>query len=80
MLNSLPLLSIIYAPLLPIAILPKTLDYDVFVQAPSGAGKTAAYCIAVLKAVDLAAEECQAVVLTPTRELALGICECFSDF
>jgi ATP-independent RNA helicase DbpA len=43
---------------------------DVIAQAPTGSGKTAAFGLGVLQAVDAAAVRTQALVLCPTRELA----------
>ena len=44
---------------------------DVVAQAPSGAGKTAAFVIATLQRLDFGRRQCQALILSPTRELAL---------
>ena len=43
---------------------------DLIAQAPTGSGKTAAFGIALLHALDLGAIRTQALVLCPTRELA----------
>jgi translation initiation factor 4A len=51
-------------------ILPCIAGRDVICQAQSGMGKTAAFCIAVLQRIDPTNKKCQALVLTPTRELA----------
>ena len=42
-------------------------------QAQSGTGKTATFCAGVLQQLDYEKEECQALVLAPTRELAQQI-------
>lgn len=42
-------------------------------QAQSGTGKTATYAIAILQSIDVARKETQALILTPTRELALQV-------
>ena len=43
---------------------------DVIAQAPTGSGKTAAFGLGVLQAIDAEAVRTQALVLCPTRELA----------
>lgn len=48
---------------------------DVIVQAQTGTGKTAAFGIPIAEAVDPGAARIQALVLTPTRELALQVTE-----
>ena len=52
------------------AILPITKGNDVIVHAQSGTGKTAAFAIGSLQLVDVAKDEIQCLVLSPTRELA----------
>lgn len=44
---------------------------DILARAKNGTGKTAAYCIPVLEKVNTSLESIQAVLLVPTRELAL---------
>lgn len=39
-------------------------------QAQSGTGKTATFSIAILQQIDMSINECQALILAPTRELA----------
>jgi translation initiation factor 4A len=46
---------------------------DVIAQAQSGTGKTATFAVSILQKLDLAFKGTQAVVLAPTRELALQI-------
>ena len=46
---------------------------DTIAQAQSGTGKTAAFGIGVLQSVDIADRRTQALILAPTRELALQI-------
>lgn len=44
---------------------------DILARAKNGTGKTAAFCIPVLEKVDSSRNEIQALLLVPTRELAL---------
>ena len=46
---------------------------DIVVQALTGTGKTAAYCIPIVERIDIRRAEPQAIVLTPTRELAAQV-------
>ena len=46
---------------------------DVIAKAPTGTGKTFAFGIPIIEHIDPAREEAQAVILAPTRELALQI-------
>ena len=55
------------------AIHPITKGRDVIAQAQSGTGKTATFSIGVLQSIDTAMRETQALVLSPTRELAVQI-------
>ncbi|KAK2466084.1 hypothetical protein APHAL10511_001726 [Amanita phalloides] len=55
------------------AILPITQGRDVIAQAQSGTGKTATFSIAILQSIDVTVRETQALVLSPTRELATQI-------
>ncbi|KAG5183464.1 putative eukaryotic initiation factor 4A-III [Tribonema minus] len=52
------------------AIMPIISGRDVVAQSQSGTGKTAVFCIGVLQSVNIASNETQALVLSPTRELA----------
>ena len=54
-------------------IIPIIKGYDCISQAQSGTGKTATFSIAILQSLDLSLKECQAMILAPTRELALQI-------
>lgn len=51
--------------------------YDVIGQAQTGTGKTLAYAASVLSKVDVSTNVVKAIILTPTRELALQVCEDF---
>src|SRR4030067_369619 len=48
---------------------------DLIGQAQTGSGKTAAYGIPLVERLDAAARALQALVLVPTRELALQVTE-----
>lgn len=48
---------------------------DVIAQAQSGTGKTATFSIAILQQIDTNLNECQALILAPTRELAQQVSE-----
>ena len=50
---------------------------DVVGLAQTGTGKTAAFALPVLDRLDLSQKKPQALVLAPTRELALQVCEAF---
>ncbi|KAK9894450.1 DEAD-domain-containing protein [Cystobasidium minutum MCA 4210] len=52
------------------AILPITKGRDVIAQAQSGTGKTATFSISLLQRIDINVRETQALILSPTRELA----------
>jgi ATP-dependent RNA helicase len=52
------------------AIVPIITGRDVIAQAQSGTGKTATFCISILQTIDTSVRETQALVLSPTRELA----------
>ncbi|SHO79164.1 Nucleolar protein required for maturation of 18S rRNA [Malassezia sympodialis ATCC 42132] len=55
------------------AIQPILRGRDVIAQAQSGTGKTATFSISMLQTIDTALRETQALVLSPTRELATQI-------
>ncbi|MBE7468358.1 MAG: ATP-dependent helicase [Anaerolineae bacterium] len=48
---------------------------DVIGQAQTGTGKTAAFALPILQKLDLKQNEVQALILTPTRELAIQVAE-----
>lgn len=52
------------------AIKPILLTHDTIAQAQSGTGKTATFGICTLQKLELATRQCQALILSPTRELA----------
>jgi ATP-dependent RNA helicase DeaD len=53
---------------------------DVMGLAQTGTGKTAAFALPILSNLDLAQHSPQALVLAPTRELALQVCEAFERY
>ncbi|GAA2752832.1 DEAD/DEAH box helicase [Amnibacterium kyonggiense] len=53
---------------------------DVVGRAQTGTGKTAAFALPILSRLDLAQDTPQALVLAPTRELALQVCEAFESY
>jgi len=53
---------------------------DVVGLAQTGTGKTAAFALPVLSRLDLSQKAPQALVLAPTRELALQVCEAFEKY
>jgi len=55
------------------AILPLVKGTDIIAQAQSGTGKTATFTIGILQQLDFRVNDCQALILAPTRELAQQI-------
>ena len=53
---------------------------DVIGLAQTGTGKTAAFALPILDRLDLSQKSPQALVLAPTRELALQVCEAFEKY
>ncbi|GAB2460381.1 ATP-dependent RNA helicase DeaD [Conyzicola lurida] len=53
---------------------------DVLGVAQTGTGKTAAFALPILSRIDLSQKSPQALVLAPTRELALQVCEAFERY
>ncbi|MEI2455747.1 MULTISPECIES: DEAD/DEAH box helicase [Lysobacter] len=53
---------------------------DVLGQAQTGTGKTAAFALPILAAIDPAQARPQALVLAPTRELAIQVAEAFQKY
>src|SRR5688500_2108951 len=53
---------------------------DLIGQAQTGTGKTAAFALPILQRLDPARPEVQALVLTPTRELAIQVAEAFHTY
>ncbi len=53
---------------------------DLLGQAQTGTGKTAAFALPVMSDIDLKQRDPQALVLAPTRELALQVAEAFQSY
>ncbi|PPF27864.1 MULTISPECIES: DEAD/DEAH box helicase [unclassified Rathayibacter] len=53
---------------------------DVLGVAQTGTGKTAAFALPILSRLDVSQKTPQALVLAPTRELALQVCEAFERY
>jgi ATP-dependent RNA helicase DeaD len=53
---------------------------DLLGQAQTGTGKTAAFAIPILTRIDLSQRTPQALVLAPTRELAIQVAEAFQTY
>lgn len=53
---------------------------DIIGQAQTGTGKTAAFALPLLEKIDVKSKDVQALVLTPTRELAIQVAEAFHSY
>ena len=53
---------------------------DLLGQAQTGTGKTAAFALPLLSRIDLSSAKTQALVLTPTRELAIQVAEAMQSY
>ncbi len=53
---------------------------DVIGQAQTGTGKTAAFALPILSRLDLKQKKPQALILAPTRELAIQVAEAFKTY
>src|SRR5262249_9210582 len=53
---------------------------DVIGQAQTGTGKTAAFSLPLLQQIDSSRNETQALILTPTRELAVQVAEAIHSY
>jgi ATP-dependent RNA helicase DeaD len=63
------------------ATIPRMLDgADVVGQAQTGTGKTAAFALPILSRIDIQQRSPQALVLVPTRELAIQVAEAFQRY
>jgi ATP-dependent RNA helicase DeaD len=59
---------------------PMLAGHDVVGLAQTGTGKTAAFALPVLEQLDTHQKSPQALVLAPTRELAVQVCEAFEKY
>lgn len=65
------------------AIIPILKGRDVIAQSQSGTGKTTIFCVSVLQTINARSKETQALVLSPTRELAIqsrNVMMAFGDY
>lgn len=62
------------------AIPPLLAGRDILGIAQTGTGKTAAFALPLLCTIDSSAKKPQAIVLTPTRELAIQVAEAFQKY
>ena len=61
--------------------IPVMLEYrDLVAQAQTGTGKTAAFALPILSHIDVTLKETQALVIAPTRELAIQVAEAFQTY
>lgn len=68
------------SPIQAMGIPPLLRGRDVLGQAQTGTGKTAAFALPVLQQLDVTMKRTQALVLTPTRELAIQVAEAFQSY
>ena len=62
-------------------VIPRLLaGQDVIGQAQTGTGKTAAFALPILDGLDLDRRQVQALILTPTRELAIQVAEAIHTY
>lgn len=59
---------------------PLLAGHDLVGLAQTGTGKTAAFALPILDRLDVKQKSVQALVLAPTRELALQVCEAFEKY
>jgi len=50
-------------------------DIDIIAQAQTGTGKTAAFALPLIEKLDPSINKVQAIILAPTRELVIQVCE-----
>jgi ATP-dependent RNA helicase DeaD len=67
-------------PIQRLTIPPLLAGRDLIGQAQTGTGKTAAFALPILQKLDLAQDATQALVLTPTRELAIQVAEAVHSY
>ena len=66
-------------PVQQLTIMPFLAGEDLLVQAPTGTGKTGAFGMPIIQNIDCALKATQALILCPTRELALQITNVLRD-
>ncbi|MGB1883725.1 MAG: DEAD/DEAH box helicase [Gammaproteobacteria bacterium] len=59
---------------------PLLAGHDLIGQAQTGTGKTAAFALPILSHIDIEDQRTQALVLAPTRELAIQVAEAFQRY
>ena len=55
-------------------------NQDLLAQAQTGTGKTAAFALPILSNLDIELRETQALIIVPTRELAVQVSEAFAKY
>lgn len=65
---------------LSIPILSDKANVDLVAQAQTGTGKTAAFALPILAKIDLSIKSPQAIIIAPTRELAIQVAEAFQSY
>ncbi|MGH8032654.1 MAG: DEAD/DEAH box helicase, partial [Luteimonas sp.] len=68
------------SPIQAATIPPLVAGRDMLGQAQTGTGKTAAFALPILASIDLSQTRPQALVLAPTRELAIQVAEAFHKY
>lgn len=56
-----------------LSIFPLSIGMNAMIQAYSGTGKTATYCVAIAQQIDYTLNDLQAIVLLPTRDLSRSV-------
>lgn len=69
--------SLIQSQVIPVAL--KT-DKDIIGQAQTGSGKTAAFGLPILDRINFKSDDLEAIILTPTRELAIQVADELRSF
>ncbi len=68
------------SPIQAACIPPLLAGHDILGEAQTGTGKTAAFALPLLQALDLGRRKPQALILTPTRELAIQVAEALQKY
>jgi len=62
------------------SVIPLAIEgHDIIAQAPTGTGKTMSFAIPILEMIDSSSDKVQAIILAPTRELAIQTTEEFQE-